>query len=31
MDDGVVVERTAEQVINNPQQARTRDFFGKVL
>ena len=32
MDDGVVVERgTASQVISNPQQARTRDFFGKVL
>ncbi len=32
MDDGVIVERgTPEQVIGNPTEQRTRDFFGKVL
>lgn len=32
MDDGVIVERgLATQVIDNPRQARTKDFFGKVL
>lgn len=32
MDDGVIVERgLAAQVIDNPQQPRTKDFFGKVL
>ncbi len=32
MDDGVVVERgTPDEVIDAPQQQRTRDFFAKVL
>ena len=32
MDDGVIVERgTAAEVIDNPQQDRTKDFFAKVL
>lgn len=32
MDEGVIVERgSAAEVIDNPQQARTQDFFGKVL
>lgn len=32
MDDGVIVERgTAGEVIDNPQQDRTKDFFAKVL
>lgn len=32
MDDGVIVERgTAAEVIDNPQQHRTKDFFAKVL
>ncbi|MHA6512431.1 amino acid ABC transporter ATP-binding protein [Tessaracoccus sp. Z1128] len=32
MDDGVVVERgTPAEVIDHPQQQRTRDFFAKVL
>ncbi|MGV8846745.1 amino acid ABC transporter ATP-binding protein [Tessaracoccus sp.] len=32
MDDGLVVERgTATEVIDNPQQTRTRDFFARVL
>ena len=32
MDDGVIVERGAPaDVIDNPRQARTRDFFAKVL
>ncbi len=32
MDEGLVVERgSADEVIDHPQQARTRDFFGKVL
>ncbi|WP_040284731.1 amino acid ABC transporter ATP-binding protein [Tessaracoccus massiliensis] len=32
MDDGVIVERGAPaQVIDNPQEQRTRDFFDKVL
>ena len=32
MDDGVIVEAgTAAQVIDDPQEARTRDFFAKVL
>ncbi|MDO5737413.1 MAG: amino acid ABC transporter ATP-binding protein [Propionibacteriaceae bacterium] len=32
MDEGLVVERgPADQVIGNPQQSRTRDFFAKVL
>lgn len=32
MDEGLVVERgTAAEVIGNPQQPRTRDFFAKVL
>ena len=32
MDEGLVVERgTAAQVIGTPQQARTKDFFAKVL
>ena len=32
MDDGLIVERgSADQVINHPAQARTRDFFAKVL
>ncbi len=32
MDEGLVVERgPATDVIDHPQQARTRDFFAKVL
>lgn len=32
MDDGVVVERgTPEQVIDNPREPRTQEFFSKVL
>lgn len=32
MDDGLIVERgSAEQVIGNPREARTQDFFSKVL
>ena len=32
MDDGAIVERgTPAQVIDNPQESRTRDFFAKVL
>ena len=32
MDEGVIVERgTPEQVIDNPREARTREFFSKVL
>ncbi len=32
MDEGLVVERgSADEVIDHPQQARTRDFFAKVL
>lgn len=32
MDEGLVVERgTAAEVIDRPQQTRTRDFFAKVL
>ncbi|MEO7586454.1 MAG: amino acid ABC transporter ATP-binding protein [Arachnia sp.] len=32
MDEGLVVERgTAAEVIGDPQQSRTRDFFAKVL
>lgn len=32
MDDGMIVESgSAEQVIDNPTQDRTRDFFAKVL
>ena len=32
MDDGVIVERgTPAQVIDAPEQQRTRDFFAKVL
>ncbi|MFT3889108.1 MAG: amino acid ABC transporter ATP-binding protein [Arachnia sp.] len=32
MDDGVIVERgTAAQVIDNPTEQRTKDFFAKVL
>lgn len=32
MDDGVIVERgTPADVIDNPRQTRTRDFFAKVL
>ena len=32
MDEGVIVERgTPEQVIDNPREARTQEFFSKVL
>jgi polar amino acid transport system ATP-binding protein len=32
MDDGAIVERgTPAQVIDNPQNPRTQDFFAKVL
>ncbi len=32
MDEGLIVERgPAAQVIDNPREERTRDFFGKVL
>lgn len=32
MDDGMIVERgTPAQVLDSPQEARTRDFFSKVL
>jgi polar amino acid transport system ATP-binding protein len=32
MDDGAIVERgTPTQVIDNPQNPRTQDFFAKVL
>ena len=32
MDDGVIVERgTPAEVIDAPEQQRTRDFFAKVL
>lgn len=32
MDDGIVVERgTADRVIDNPTEPRTREFFSKVL
>lgn len=32
MDDGLIVERgTPDQVINNPREQRTQDFFGKVI
>ncbi len=32
MDEGMIIEQgTPEQVIDNPQEERTRDFFNKVL
>lgn len=32
MDEGIIVERgPANQVIDNPREGRTKDFFGKVL